>query len=490
MELYIISALALLSTGTAIFSFIKLSKAKSDFEIMKNQFAMCSNKETELRGHAREMENEKVKWHERAISAETSFAALKEQFAKTEGEKIDAVSAKEEAEKKYYEARNEIDLAHQRVADIEKRMQQWEQDKERILRDTQVAMFQTGKEVFTKEAEEINKKALKESEEISKKTKEHFDSIIEKVSVLSSNVDSTSRDIKVVIKSMSSPAAVGQFSEVGLANTLKEYGLTQGQDFEIQYNTGAGEGAKRPDAVLFIRDNIFIIDSKSSKFFLELAEAEGTSREPEVFENIKKSMNKHLADLSSKGYREAVIDEIKKTRAVNDIGHVQTVMFLCNEAHVDKLAFADPDFINKATAKDIIISGPTGLNGLLAFARYSIKEKNIEENQKRIMHEIGILLGSISTVVSHAAKVGNGIKSAAKHYENLVSSVNSNLLSKAGKISKLGVAVPSNKQLPQKLESFEIITHSQHLIDAEAVADEDEADNSNSDVRVLELAAG
>lgn len=487
MELYIFSAIAFFSTGAAGFAFFKLAKAQSEYEVMKTEYALYINKDVELQGHIRELENEKIKWHERTIAAETSFTALKEHFSKIDGERIEAIQNKERLEKRYYEAQNEINLANQRVADIEKRMQAWEQDKERILKDTQAAMFQTGKEVFTKEAEELNKKALKESEEISKKTKEHFDSIIQKVNVLSRDVEGTDKNIQLVIKSMSSPAAIGQFSEVGLANTLKEYGLQEGQDFMVQYNTGAGEGAKRPDAVLFIRDNIFVIDSKASKFFLELAEAEGTPREAEVLENIKRSMNKHLNDLSSKGYDDAVKDEIRKTRGISEIGHTQVVMFMLSEAHVNKLAIADPEFISKATAKKIIISGPTGLNGLLAFARYSIERQKRDENQERIISEISAMLGSISIVVGHAAKVGSGIKSAAKNYENLVASINSNLLSKATKIVKHGVSIPSNKQLPQKLESFEVITHSQQLIDAEAVADDEE--NETSGGKVLELVA-
>jgi DNA recombination protein RmuC len=275
---------------------------------------------------------------------------------------------------------------------------------------------------------------------------------------------------------------------VGLSSILKGYGLLEGQDFVIQYNVGFGDGAKRPDAVLFIRDNVFVIDSKASKFFLELAEAEGTAREAVVLDNIKKSMNLHLNSLASKGYIEAVKDDIKKNRSDFEIGHMQMVMFLCNESHVEKIAQADPDFIAKAIAKDIVISGPTGLQGLLAFARYSIARQRRDKNRELLIDEIRTLLGSISTVVGHTLKVGSGIKSAAKNYENLVSSINSNLLSKADKIIKLGMPLPGNKPLPSKLENFEIISHSQRLVEGEAVEEDAEAENDNS--KVLELVVG
>lgn len=456
MPLYIISALAFFTATFACFVIYRLVEARRKFDEMKIQYAISSQQEIELQGKLHAIHNENLKLRESTTKAETSLNNLKEHFAKVEEERIEALLAKEQIEKNYYEAKNQIGLAQQKVSECEKRIADWEAQREKAFKDAREAMFLTGKEVFNKEAEEITKKTYAE-----------FNKIVEKVTALSSNVNVTNRDVQTIIKAMSSPTAVGQFSEIGLANILKEYGLIEGQDFIIQFSIGAGDGAKRPDAVLFIRDNVFIIDSKASKFFLELAEAEEGKRQ-EVLENIKKSMNLHLRSLASKGYKEAVFDEIRKTRKTSEIGHVQTIMFLCNEAHVEKIAQADPQFITNAVREDIIISGPTGLQGLLAFARCSVLRQNQEENQDRIILEITNLLGSIGAVVGHAAKVGSGIKSAAQNYEKLVSSINSNLLSKAGKINKLGVALPANKQLPAKLESFEINTRT---IDAEIVED-------------------
>lgn len=455
MQLYIISALAIFAAIAACAALYGFFEARRKFDEMKIQYAISSQKEMESLGQLHNIQNENLKLRERTTQAETSISMLKEQFIKIEAERIEALNAKDQIEKKYYEAKNQINLASQKVEESEKRIADWEKQREKAFKDAREAMFITGKEVFNKEAEEITKK-----------TYEQFSKVVEKVTALSSNVNNANKDIQTVIKAMSSPTAVGQFSEIGLVNILKEYGLIEGQDFIIQYSIGAGDGAKRPDAVLFIRDNIFVIDSKASKFFLELAEAEGSGREQEVLESIKKSMNLHLRSLSSKNYKEAVLEEIRKTRKISEIGHVQTIMFLCNEAHVEKIAQADPQFITNAVREDIVISGPTGLQGLLAFARYSVARQNQDENQDRIILEITNLLGSVGAVVGHAAKVGSGIKAAAQNYEKLVSSINSNLLSKAGKINKLGVVMPANKPLPAKLESFEVNTKT---IDAELV---------------------
>ncbi len=478
MELYIISLIALVCFCAAIYSTYQCYEAKHRLCEIKSQYVISSTKEIELQAILRTLENENLKLRDRAIQAETHFFNVKELYNKIEKEKIEAVNSRAQFEKLYYESTNEsekqIALANQRVTESERRINDWEKQREQAFKDAREAMFETGKEVFNKEAEEVTKK-----------TYEQLSKIAEKVGSLSTNVENHDKGINLLIKSMSSPTAVGQFSEIGLSNILKEYGLLEGQDFIIQYSIGAGDGSKRPDAVLFIRDNIFVIDSKASKFFLELAEAEGSGREQEVIDGIKRSMNNHLNSLASKGYKEAVIDEIKKSREINEIGNVQIVMFLCNEAHVNKIAEADPEFVSKAIAKNIVISGPTGLQGLLAFARYSIARQKQEENQEQIIAEIRNLLGSISTVIGYVAKVGSGIKSASKHYESLVASVNRTFIPKITKINKLGIDMPANKPLPSKLESFEIITHSQQIIESEAVNEDESNDN-----RLIELAVG
>lgn len=469
MELYIISLLALMFAIAAFAAIFRSFEARRKLDAMQIQYAISSQGEIKLQDIVHNIEQENIKLRERVAQAETRIFMFQEQLIKIEAEKNDAVLARKRIEHDYYEARNEIGLANQRVEENEKRMNDLEKQRQQAFKDAREAMFETGKEVFNKEATEVTKN-----------TYEQFSKIIEKVGSLSSNVESHDKGINLLFKSMSSPAAVGQFSEVGLSNILKEYGLCEGQDFIVQYSVGAGEGAKRPDAVLFVRNNIFIIDSKASKFFLEFAEAEGTAREPQVLENIKKSMNQHLKDLSTKGYRESVIDEIKRTNPDVEIGHVQTVMFLCNEAHVNKISHADPEFIHKAIAKDIIISGPTGLHGLFAFARYSVDLQKRDKNRDILISEIRKLLGGISTVVGHAVKVGSGIKSSAKNYENLVTSINSSLLAKAERITKLGMPLPSNKSLPARLESFEIVNHSQQLIEAEVVVEDEETYNENN----------
>ena len=105
------------------------------------------------------------------------------------------------------------------------RMEEWKKDKEEHMKSAKAAMFETGSEAFRKEAENMNKKTM-----------EHFGKIIKSVASLSDRVNKSENAVDVVWKSLSTPAAVGQFSEIGLENTLKNYGLEIGRDFIMQYS--------------------------------------------------------------------------------------------------------------------------------------------------------------------------------------------------------------------------------------------------------------
>jgi DNA anti-recombination protein RmuC len=96
-----------------------------------------------------------------------------------------------------------------------------------------------------------------------------------------------------------------------------------------------------------------------------------------------------------------------------------------------------------------------------------ISEHKQEENHQLIIEEVRKLLGSIGIIYDHARKLGSSIQSSAAHFDKFAGSFNSNLLSKAKTIEKLGVNPKANKNLPGNLERYQLISHDLHLIEVE-----------------------
>ena len=398
-----------------------------------------------------------------AIEARLRLEQAAREIQAIEEEIKQATSKAESFNEQRYQAEKDKELALQRVEDMKSRMEDWEKTRQESMKSAKEAMFSTGGELFRKEAETL-----------AKKTMEEFDKVSKSVSILHNQVKHSSDKTELVWRSLSTPHAIGNFSEIGLENALKNMGLTAGRDFIMQYHTSSQSGGNlRPDAVVFLPgDNIMVIDSKASKAFLELAEAEGTDREAERVQDIKKRMNEHLRSLSSKNYKDAVRDTIKQSGIEKDVGHVMTLMFLHSEAAVEQTFKSDTSLRNRAEEQDIIIAGPTGLAGALSLARYAIKSEKQSQSQQDIISEVQSLLGALATTLGHVSSVGKSMQGASKHFEKFVSSVNKNLLPKARRLHKMGVEVKGSKEIPSNLQSFHVLTDESPLIEGKAEEEE------------------
>lgn len=393
-------------------------------------------------------------------AAETSLATTEQLIDELKREKEDAIIAKERERQARSEADTEVKLAEQKVQEMQLRMEDWEKTKEESLKAAKEAMFETGGDVFRKEAEAMTKKTM-----------ESFDSLMKSITSLGTRVSQQETVASQLWKSLSTPMAAGNFTEVGLENTLKSYGLESGRDFITQYsvNHESSSNKLRPDAVVFIPGGTaIIIDCKASKFFLELAEVEGTDREESTVTKLQATMKEHVRSLSSKGYREAVQSYHTATGREDEVKNILTVMYLQTESFIEKLCHMDPTFRHKTEDMGIILSGPTGLAALLTVSRLEIARQQQEVNQQKIIDEVGVLLGSVETVLNHAHRVGKGIESAANSFHKFSSSINRNLLPKARKLVGLGVELPKKKQLPANIPSYHIVSETTPMIEAEA----------------------
>lgn len=382
-----------------------------------------------------------------------------EQLAELERRNREYLQTKEAAIHAQFEAEKQVERLQQEVRSMRERMADWEKTKEESLKTAKEAMFSTGGEIFRKEAEEMGKKTL-----------DGFQGVLKSVASLQDRVNKNETSVHTLWRSLSSPAAAGNFAEFGLENTFKHYGLEPGRDFIMQYSIAGESNTKlRPDAVVFLPGgNVLVVDSKASKFFLELAEAEGTAQEQEMLEALKRTMHEHIKSLSSKGYKEAIREYHKQAAHKEDIRHIISVMFVQTDTALEKICKADPSLKSRADKEDIILSGPTGLAGIMSFARYELSREQQLKNQENITAEISNLLSSIEIVVSHAMRLGKGLESAANHYSKFAGSLNSNLLSKARKLSRLGVPLASNKQLPSNLPSCHVHIENQLMLEGEA----------------------
>jgi DNA recombination protein RmuC len=370
--------------------------------------------------------------------------------------------ARERALQARHAAERELDVARQKLTEAEKRLPDFERLRQDSLQAAQAAMLETAQALSSKllddhkrENEEAKKVTETRLKELAQPLVEHATKLNEAVAALHSQIQDKGRTLDTVMRALSSPGGAGQIAEVGLANTLKSFGLDEGRDYVLQFHAPSETGQRlRPDAVVFLPgDTVLVIDCKASKAILDIAEAEGEAAETAAYGRLAATMNQHLRALASKDYQSAVVSTLFDAGR-DQIDRTFSLMYLPSDTTLDKLCRADPDFRQKAQTLNVVLAGPTTLHAFIALAASDIRRQRQAENHARIVETTGVLLDRVRVALEAAVKVGKGIEAAASSFADFANSVNRRLLPQAGKLGKLGVQAP--KTLPKGLPAYEV----------------------------------
>jgi len=261
--------------------------------------------------------------------------------------------ARDSAVRAQHAAERELAVAREKLSEAENRHGDFETLRQEHLQATQAALHKTALDLSSKLLEDHkreNAESKKDAEARVKQASElltkQVEGIAKALSELTGQVQDKGKTLDTVMRALSSPGGAGQASELGLANTLKSFGLEQGRDFMLQFTAESEDGRRlRPDAVVFLPgDGALVIDSKASKFLLDIAAAEGTAKEEEAYRGLASTMNQHLKALAAKDYQGAVQAAWRDAGRGAEPGRTLLLMYLPNEAALEKLNWFLRDF--------------------------------------------------------------------------------------------------------------------------------------------------
>ncbi len=466
---WIAATVALIFTPIAVIAFISRENYRKKLKQAEIQLASLAAHSESYKKNALEMKelrDQNAQYLEQKSIAVTELQELQKKIIVVVNERYTYLREKEEAVKARMEAEKKVDLAEQRMQDVEKRMQDWELQRAESLKAAKASILEAGGQLSSKLLEDHKREveaAKKDSEMRAKKASEELIEkmmdVTNKVAALNDHNGQLREKMATVWRALSSPGGAGFLAEVGLENSLKNLGLEPLRDYIMQYAINNGEaGNLRPDAVIFLpQDMLMVIDSKASKFLLEIAEAaEDSELQEESLRKLKKTMNDHLKALISKDYRAAIAAAYKESGRASKTRSILNVMYLPSENAITHIKTADPEFISKCEKADIILAGPASLAGLLSLARLNIGTMRQAENQDAIVASIQDLLDNMIVVLSYADKVGRGLKSASDNFDQFARSVNKRMLPKIRQMVSLGVKPNKNKDIPARIVSYDI----------------------------------
>jgi DNA recombination protein RmuC len=243
----------------------------------------------------------------------------------------------------------------------------------------------------------------------------------------------------------------GRWGEVSLRNVVEWAGLGQHVDFTEQSSIEGDEGARlRPDMVVHLPGDRFIpIDAKvpMNAYFdaidPSLSDAERARRR----EMHASAVRGHMRALVGRDYAKG------KSREFGGSAEI-TVMFVPVESALVAALEADPELFNDALNAKVVITTPSTLLALLRTCALQWAQARLNDNARKIGDLARQLLERVGTFAEHLQKVGKGLDSASKGYNEAIASFNTRLLPAVRSTAEASAGV---EQAPEELPAATVV---------------------------------
>lgn len=289
-----------------------------------------------------------------------------------------------------------------------------------------VSPLQTILEKYQKEVAQIEKERQRSYSTVETELKR----VIESNSTLSAQTVALTNALK-------KPNVRGRWGEVQLRNCIELAGMSEYADVTFQDQHEKEDGRKLfPDmTVKMPGGRIVVVDSKTPLDGF-IASLEATSEEERQLAMIRhgRHVKEHVQKLAAKDY----------ARAIEEAADF-TVMFLPNESFLYAALEGEPDIVEYALNKRILIATPPTLVGLLKVIRFGWNEEKVAENASKIFETGKELHKRLCDFIEAYTEIGRSLEKAHNSYETGLKRLESRVLVQARRLEDLGAK--STKEL-------------------------------------------
>ena len=291
-----------------------------------------------------------------------------------------------------------------------------------------------------KESIDSYKKRIEELEKGSEKT---FGQVTEMLSNIQVTNASLQKETGALVNALRNPRVRGKWGEIGLKRVVEFSGLSAHCDFVEQAYTEGEDSILKPDMIINLPGNSHVVvDSKLPlDAYLKALETDDETSRNILFAKHAKDLRDHVNKLSKKQYW----SQFQNTPDF-------VVLYMEVESALNVALMTDKTLLQDAMNNKIILTTPTTLIVVLKSVAMSWQQHTVTENALQIMDAATELHGRLSIFAEHFDRVGNGLKSALKGYNDAIGSWESRVLPAGRKLEQLKAT--DNKNV---LPDFEIL---------------------------------
>lgn len=230
----------------------------------------------------------------------------------------------------------------------------------------------------------------------------------------------------------SSGSARGRWGEMQLRRAVEIAGLAEHVDFDVQ---PAGEEGGRPDMLIRLPGNVSIpVDAKAPAppSFVEGPEAEERRRK------FVQRLRAHVKELASRDYRSQFA-----------VAPRFVVLYLPYESALQSALAVDPNLLEGAARRHVLIWGPTALVAGLHAVAFTWSQAEPNERAVQVLQLARDLLERLSVFSQRYERVGTAMSGAVEAYNRSLGSWNGRLLPVLRRIAQWEPATDAPQELKE-----------------------------------------
>jgi DNA recombination protein RmuC len=291
-----------------------------------------------------------------------------------------------------------------------------------------------------KESIDSYKKRIEELEKGSEKTFGQVTAMLSNIQITNASLQ---KETGALVNALRNPRVRGRWGEIGLKRVVEFSGLSAHCDFVEQAYTEGEDSALKPDMIINLPGNSHVVvDSKLPlDAYLQALETDDENSRNLLFAKHAKDLRDHVNRLSKKQYW----SQFQNTPDF-------VVLYMEVESALNVALMTDKTLLQDAMNNKIILTTPTTLIVVLKSVAMSWQQHNITENALQIMEAAMDFYGRVNVFADHLDKVGGGLKTALKGYNDAIGSWESRVLPAGRKLEQLKAT--DNKNV---LPDFEIL---------------------------------
>lgn len=257
---------------------------------------------------------------------------------------------------------------------------------------------------------------------------------------LSASASGLREETAKLANALRTPHVRGRWGQLTLKRSAELSGLVEHCDF-FEQETVPGDGKRlRPDMVVRLpARRLVVVDSKVPlDGYLDAMNATNDLERDEALSRHARQTRDHVVQLAAKDYQ----SEFEWSPEF-------VVAFIPSDSILAAAVDRDPDMLEFALTRGVVIATPSTFFALLRAIAYVWRQEQLAANSQRINAMGQQLADRLAVMVDHFEKVGGALRKAVEAYNSTVSSLEARVLPSARRFRSYGVSTREIPELPQ-----------------------------------------